>query len=110
MAGAYTQADGAIQPAIHRSNCYWECIANCDDLDYYCSVNCNCFCKGGPPRCQYQYRSRLQPLTSAEQLAESVSLGAVCHADIIENTIRPRGCDQGVSPLPGHQDSAVLTV
>jgi hypothetical protein len=54
MAGAHTHADGAIQPAISRSNCYWDCMASCDDLAYYCSVNCSCFCKGGPPRCQYQ--------------------------------------------------------
>jgi hypothetical protein len=53
MAGAHAQADGAIQPA-QRGNCYWDCMANCTDLDYYCSVNCNCFCRGGPPKCQYQ--------------------------------------------------------
>jgi hypothetical protein len=54
MTGAHTQADGGIQPAILRNNCYWNCIANCVDDAYYCSVNCNCFCQGGPPRCQYQ--------------------------------------------------------
>lgn len=56
MARFHAQADEAIQPAAHaiKSKCYWDCLINCNDDPYYCSVNCDCFCKGGPPRCQYQ--------------------------------------------------------
>jgi hypothetical protein len=52
-AGTFSQAAGTIQPAFHRDDCYWNCLSNCDDDPYYCSINCRCFCKGGPPRCQY---------------------------------------------------------
>jgi hypothetical protein len=52
--GVAGQADRGIQPALIRKNCYWNCMASCDDDPYYCSVNCDCFCKGGPPRCYYQ--------------------------------------------------------
>lgn len=54
MAGRFSQADVIVRPAIDRSNCYWNCLGNCEDDSYYCGHNCNCFCKGGPPRCQYK--------------------------------------------------------
>lgn len=52
--GTLAQVDKSIQLAAFRNSCYWDCLANCNDLDFFCSVNCNCFCKGGPPVCQYQ--------------------------------------------------------
>ncbi len=56
-AGAHTRADGAIQPAIYRNywydRCYEDCWATCTDDPWYCDHNCDCFCKGGPPRCWY---------------------------------------------------------
>jgi hypothetical protein len=54
IARTFSHLEGTIQPAVRRSNCYRDCLTNCDDDPYYCSVNCNCFCKGGPPLCQYQ--------------------------------------------------------
>lgn len=54
MGEVFGSSDGTIEPAIGRNNCYWDCLRNCDDDPYYCSVNCRCFCKGGPPLCEYQ--------------------------------------------------------
>jgi hypothetical protein len=45
MAGAHTQADGAIQPAIYRNywydRCYWDCMTDCTDDPWYCNHNCD---------------------------------------------------------------------
>jgi hypothetical protein len=53
-AETFSHAGGTIQPAFGRNDCYWDCLSNCDDHSYYCSVNCRCYCMGGPPRCQYR--------------------------------------------------------
>jgi hypothetical protein len=37
-----------------QPDCYGDCMDRCDDISYYCDVNCSCCCKGGPPRCYYQ--------------------------------------------------------
>ena len=36
------------------TNCYRNCLNSCDDDPYFCEVNCHCYCRGGPPHCQYQ--------------------------------------------------------
>jgi hypothetical protein len=46
-------AAGARQSS-HGPNCYWNCLRSCDDDPYYCHVNCHCYCRGGPPACEYQ--------------------------------------------------------
>jgi hypothetical protein len=40
--------------AVRRPNCYRNCLSSCEDDPYYCEVNCQCYCLGGPPLCQYQ--------------------------------------------------------
>ena len=65
-AGAHTQADGAIQPAIFDrsqrpspyecARCTDECLRACpfEEPYYICKHNCNCACCiGGHPYCEF---------------------------------------------------------